>query len=267
MAEALRHGMNSPELRLFRMLEEIRQCAFSSPDKRESTSHSQEHVAVSGAEKEDLRLHQKLERTAYPKFRITAGEKAWEARAPDGSGIGCGSEGQSDERFLFEVVGFGRAGGRAGAGGTLNGTDAEILGLGDALEARKNIEQGAHVGGLFLNPDNFAGVGMRVNGGGDFGFRERIELIKEEHGGGVIVATAAFGAKFVANFAAGDKDALCVGDFRIRYEGEEARTGKFFKCGRRIGMPEHAFGGEDDKRFAPEAAGLAAQQMKILRGG
>lgn len=95
MAEALRHGMNSPELRLFRMLEEIRQCAFSSPDKRESTSHSQEHVAVSGAEKEDLRLHQKLERTAYPKFRITAGEKAWEARAPDGSGIGRGGEGQS----------------------------------------------------------------------------------------------------------------------------------------------------------------------------
>ena len=164
-------------------------------------------------------------------------------------------------------MGLGGASGGAGAGGALDGANAEILRLRNAFQAREHVEQRAHVGGLFLDPDDFAGVGMRVDGSGNFGFGQRIKLIQEKDGGGSVVAAAALGAEFVANLAAGDEDTLRVADFAIGNECEKSWAGELFKSGRRIGMAEHAFGREDDERFAPKAASLAAQQMKILRGG
>src|SRR5208337_4474756 len=80
-------------------------------------------------------------------------------------------------------------------------------------------------------------------------------------------AAAALGAEFVADLAAGDKDTLRVADLAIGNQGQEPRTGEFLKSGRTIRMPEHALGREHDERLAPQAARLAPQQMKILRGG
>lgn len=120
-------------------------------------------------------------------------------------------------------MGFGRAGGRAGAGGTFYGAQANIFGLGNAFEPRKNVEESAHVGGFFLDPHDFADIGMRADGSGDFVFRERVELIQEKNSSGRIVAAAAFGAKFVANFSTGDENGVRVADFLVGNNGLEMR--------------------------------------------
>ena len=78
------------------------------------------------------------------------------------------------------------------------------------FEARKHVEERAHVARFFLHPDDFAGVRMGVEGRGDFFARQRVKLIEKKNGGSGIFAAAAFGAQFVADFAAGDQDALGV---------------------------------------------------------
>ena len=103
--------------------------------------------------------------------------------------------------------------------------------MGNALEARKHVEEGAHVGGLFLNPDDFARVGMSSNRRGDFVFGQRIKLVEEENRSGGVVPAAAFCAKFVADFSAGDQDTLRVGDFGIGNKSKEARAFEFFNRG------------------------------------
>ena len=65
---------------------------------------------------------------------------------------------------MLEFVGFGGAGSGAGTGGTLHGTNSEIVGLGQAFKAREYVEECSHVGRLLLDPDDFAGVGMLSDG-------------------------------------------------------------------------------------------------------
>jgi hypothetical protein len=92
---------------------------------------------------------------------------------------GSGGEGEAQQRLLFHFVGFAGAGGWAGAGGALDGANAATLIFGDALEARHYIGMRAHVGGLFLDVDDFVRVGIRGDGFGNFALRKRIELIEE----------------------------------------------------------------------------------------
>src|SRR4029077_19482592 len=103
---------------------------------------------------------------------------------------------------------LGRAGSRAGARGTLDGAEVEIPGFGDAFESRQDITCRPHVARLFLYPNNLARVGMLVEGGGNFGARQRVELVEKENGGAGVFSAAAFRAQLVAYFAAGDQDAL-----------------------------------------------------------
>src|SRR5580700_741754 len=162
---------------------------------------------------------------------------------------------------------FCRAGCRTGAGRTLHGTYTEVFRLGDALKTRQNIEERAHVGWFFLHPDDFTRVRMFVDGGGDFRLGQRIKLIQKKDGGRSVMATAAFGAQFVSDFAAGDQDTFGVVNVGVTDKVLETRLGKIFERRRRIGMAEHAFWREDYQRLAPRAKRLATQQVKILCRG
>jgi hypothetical protein len=173
-------------------------------------------------------------------------------------------ESKREKRFLLELVGFCRAGRGTGAGRTLHGAHTKILGLGDALKTRQNIEESAHVRGLFLDPDNFTRIPMRINRGGDFILGERIELIQEEDRGGRVFAAAAFGAELVTDLAAGDEDTLGVSDLAVWNECKKARTFEVFDWGRGVGMAQHAFRRENDQRFAPKATCLPSKEMEVL---
>src|SRR2546423_9118665 len=125
----------------------------------------------------------------------------------------------------------------------------------------------AHIFGLFLDPDDFASVRVLVDGGGNFRARQRIELVEEKNRGAGVFAAAALGAKLVADFTAGDEDALGVLNFSLGNDRKKTRLCEIVDAGGSVGMPQHAFGREDHERLAPRSAYLPAQQMKILRGG
>src|SRR6266850_7581045 len=113
-----------------------------------------------------------------------------------------GGESQSEKRLLFQLVRFGGARGGAGAAGALHRTDAQPAGLCEAFQPRHYVEMRAHVGRFFLDPDDFAGIGMLGNGGSDFRARQRIKLIEEEDRRAYILAAAAFAAQLMADLAA-----------------------------------------------------------------
>src|SRR5258708_1787410 len=177
-----------------------------------------------------------------------------------------GGERQRKQRFLFEFVGFGGAGGGTGAGRTLDRTEIHATFLRDLRQAGHDVEKRTHVAGLFLNPDDFAGIRMGRKGGGDFRARERIELVEKQDCGGGVLAFAALGFQFVADFAAGDQDVPGVGDLAIGNDLQEVRRSKVIEIGRGVRVTQHAFGRENDEWFAPWAASLAAQHVEILRG-
>src|SRR6266478_2575691 len=124
----------------------------------------------------------------------------------------------------------------------------------------------AHVFWFFLDPDDFAGVGMLVDGGGNFRAQQRVQLIQENNRGAGVFATAALGAQLVAEFAADDEDALGVLHFAVGNDGKEAWLRELIEARGSIWVAQHAFGSEDDERLAPRAANLPAQEVKILRG-
>src|SRR5579859_3274035 len=117
----------------------------------------------------------------------------------------------------------------------------------------------AHIFRLFLNPDDFAGVGMLGDGGREFRAQQRVELIEEDNRGAGVFAAAAFGAELVTEFAADDEDALSVLHFAVGNDGKKARLPEVLDAGGSVGMAQHALGSEDDERLAPRAADLATQ--------
>src|SRR5713226_28940 len=122
---------------------------------------------------------------------------------------------------------FGGPGGRAGAGRALHGSNAKANILCQALETRKYVAEGAHVARLFLNPDDFARVGMLGDGGGDFGARQGVQLVEKENGRVRVFAAPAFLAKFVADFATGNQDALGVVYLMVGNQRQEAWPREF----------------------------------------
>src|SRR4029077_4927977 len=121
-----------------------------------------------------------------------------------------GCESKCKKRFLLQLMGLGRARGGAGAPRALDRADAQAAGLREAFQPRQNVEMRAHVGGLFLNPDDFAGVRMFSDRSGNLSAWQRIELVEEEDGRAGVFAASAFSAQLVADFAAGDQDALGI---------------------------------------------------------
>src|ERR1700674_505780 len=179
----------------------------------------------------------------------------------------CGCEGQGQERFLLHLMGLGGSGGRASAGGTLDRAKVEPPGFRYAFESRQNKAGRAHVAGLFLNPNDFSRIGMLRDGCVDFRARQRVELVEEENRRAGVLTAAAFGTKFMSNFAAGDQDALGVLHFAVRNERQKTRASEFFDSGTGVGMAQHALRRKNDQRLAPRAAHLPAQHVKILRSG
>src|ERR1700693_100054 len=98
------------------------------------------------------------------------------------------------------------AGSGAGAGTALNRQHVAIAGY--ALEAGKHIEQSAHVGGLFLHPDNVAGLAVAGEFNGEFFVWKRIELFEKYDGGRVAFSLLTLGLELVADFSGADQDTL-----------------------------------------------------------
>src|SRR6266481_3232744 len=89
-------------------------------------------------------------------------------------------------------MGFGRTGRRAGARRTLDRTQAQAALLNQLRQARHDIKERSHVARLFLYPNYFASVGMGIKSGGDFGTRQRIELVEKQYRGTGVFTRAAF---------------------------------------------------------------------------
>ena len=90
------------------------------------------------------------------------------------------------------------AGGGAGAGGALDAQDGSAAG--EAFEARQHEGERAHVGGLFLHPDEFARVGVAVHFGGEFRFRERIKLLEKNDRGCSVLPALSLGDRVRGRF-------------------------------------------------------------------
>src|SRR5882672_24071 len=110
-----------------------------------------------------------------------------------------GGESQSQKGLLLQFVRFGGTRGGAGAAGALHRTNAQPAGLREAFQSGQYVEMRAHVGGFFLDPDNFAGIRMLGDGGSDLRARQRIKLVEEENCGASVFAAAAFAAQLVAH--------------------------------------------------------------------
>src|SRR5467141_4693624 len=132
-------------------------------------------------------------------------------------------ESQGQKRLLLQLVRFGGARGGAGATGALHRTNAQPASLRKAFQPGQYVEMRAHVGWFFLDPDNFASIGMLGDGGSDLRARQRIKLVEEENCRAGVFAAAAFAAQLVAHFAAGDQNAPGVLDFAIGNERQKTR--------------------------------------------
>ncbi len=87
-------------------------------------------------------------------------------------------ESQRDQCSLLELVSLGRSGRRAGARRALHRAHWNALNI--MLNARQDVRERAHVGGLFLHPDNFARIRMARNFRAQFILRKRIELVEKQ---------------------------------------------------------------------------------------
>src|SRR5260370_2787727 len=119
----------------------------------------------------------------------------------------CNCESQGKERLLLQLMRLGGARCRAGAGGTLDGAKVEPSGFREAFESRQNITCRTHISRFFLHPDDFARVGMLVDGGGNFRARQRVELVQKENCRTSVFTAAAFGTQLVADPSACNHDA------------------------------------------------------------
>src|SRR6267142_5172884 len=105
-----------------------------------------------------------------------------------------GGKSQGEERLLLQLVRFGGARGGAGAAGALHRTHAQPTGLREAFQPRHDVEMRAHLGRVFLDPYDLAGIGMLGEGGRDFRARQWIKLVEEEDCRARIFTAAAFAA-------------------------------------------------------------------------
>ena len=131
----------------------------------------------------------------------------------------------------------------------------------------EDVGEGSHVGGLFLDPDDFGGGGVLLEGGEEFCFGEGVELLEEDDGDVGEFALGPFDAEVVADLAGADEETAGVDGFVVGKNVLEVVVGEVGDGGHGVGMTQHGLGGEDDEGLAPLAQGLAAEEMEVLRGG
>src|SRR5581483_4256503 len=133
-----------------------------------------------------------------------------------------------------------------------------------APQTRHHIKQSSHVRRLFLDPNDVASGLVALELRNEVHLREGIQLVEKNDGGGLVFAFPALDLKFVTNLPRTNEDAVGMSHLRVRHNLEEAFVGKVLDRGRRVGMPQHALGSEDNQRLAPVAQRLAPEQMKVL---
>src|SRR5579884_3766743 len=169
---------------------------------------------------------------------------------------------QCDESFLFDGVRLGGAGGGTGAGGALYREDRSLAG--NAPQTRHYVGQRAHVGGLFLHPDDVARGRMPLEFTRQISLREGIQLLDKNDGGGLVLAFFPLDPEFVADLAGAQEHAAGVLGLLIGEHVEESWPRKFVELRSGVGVAQHALWREHDQRLAPLASCLTAQQMEIL---
>src|SRR5258708_39658369 len=87
---------------------------------------------------------------------------------------------------------------RTGTRGTLDRPKVEPPGFCKAFKSRQNITCRTHISRFFLHPDDFARVGMLVDGGGNFRARQRVELVQKENCRTSVFTAVAVGTPIVA---------------------------------------------------------------------
>ena len=122
---------------------------------------------------------------------------------------------------------------------------------GETAQQWHDVREGSHVGGLFLDPDNFVSVGMLIECCLELFFGPRIQLLEEDDADGEVFALFALDAEVVSDLSGADEEAarvlhVVVGEHVL--EVIECEVGDGGGC---VGVTQHALGGEDDERLAP----------------
>src|SRR4029077_16680046 len=124
----------------------------------------------------------------------------------------------------------------------------------------------SHVSGFFLDPDDVSAPAVAGGLGGAFFLRGRIALVQKDDRSRSVFSLLALGLKFVADFSGADENAVGFSDFGVGNDVLKIGAGEVGDGRRSVSMAQHALRRENNERFTPVAQGLAAQQMKILRG-
>src|SRR5882757_8859259 len=118
------------------------------------------------------------------------------------------TKGEIDQRFFFDLVGLC---GTGGGGGTLMALHAEDCAVAShASQQRHNVGEGAHVGRLFLYPDDLLGFGMLVERCLELGLGPGIHLLEEDDADAEVLAFGTLDAEVVADLATADEEAARV---------------------------------------------------------
>ncbi len=124
-------------------------------------------------------------------------------------------EGQREQGVLLHLVSLGRAGSGAGRRLTLDGEHGKF-GSHQAAQARHHKAVCAHVGRLFLHPQQFVRVLVRGEGVQNVLLREGIELVQEENRRVGIVQAFALGLQVVPDLARTEQDAGDLGGRNVQ---------------------------------------------------
>src|SRR5580698_10550545 len=107
------------------------------------------------------------------------------------------SQSEVDQSFFFHIVSLCGTRCGAGAGGALYGQDGAISC--DALQSWLNEGESAHVGRLFLYPDDFSRARVLVESGLQLYFGPGIELLDEYDADAHVLALSTLDAEVVAD--------------------------------------------------------------------
>src|SRR5579859_3480293 len=108
---------------------------------------------------------------------------------------------------------------------------------------------------------------MRVDRRADFRLRHGIKLVQEENRSVGVLAPTALCAQFMADLAAGDQDALRVGNFLVLHDLLEVWLREFGNRRAGIRMTQHALWREHNQWLSPWPPRLPPQHMEVLRCG
>src|SRR6266700_2582558 len=123
------------------------------------------------------------------------------------------SQRQGEQCLLFNIVGFCRAGSRAGTGRTLDRQHRTVTS--EMPQTRKHVIERAHVGRLLLHPNNFC-VQVTREFSREFRLRKWIHLLDEGNSDIGNFLLLAFHAEFMADLSSAEQNStsflyFCLG--------------------------------------------------------